>query len=123
VTSPRGHLLAAERGKPGERYILGHCNMTLRQVLEALSQLTHLPAPTLRLPHWIPLAIAALEAPWARLVRRAPRIPIDGVRMSRHTMYVDAARAVSELGLPQTPVEEALARAVGWFRARGYARP
>jgi dihydroflavonol-4-reductase len=117
-----GHLLAAERGRPGERYILGHRNMTLRQMLQALSAVACLPAPSVRLPHWIPLAMAALEAPWARLAGREPRIPIDGVRMSRHTMYADAGKAVRELDLPQSSVEEALARAVTWFRAEGYVQ-
>jgi dihydroflavonol-4-reductase len=116
-----GHLLAAERGQPGERYILGHRNMSLREVLGALGEVARLPAPRLRLPHLVPLALAALEAPWARLTGRAPRIPLDGVRMSRRTMFVDAGKAVRELGLPQSPVEEALARAVGWFRSHGYA--
>jgi dihydroflavonol-4-reductase len=116
-----GHLLAAERGRPGERYILGHRNMTLREVLQALARVARLPAPWLRLPHIVPLALAALEAPFARLAGRAPRIPLDGVRMSRRTMYVDAGKAVRELGMPQSGVEEALERAVGWFRAHGYA--
>jgi dihydroflavonol-4-reductase len=117
-----GHLLAAERGQPGERYILGHRNMSLRQVLHALGEIARLPPPRFRLPHWIPLALAAVEAPFARCLGRVPRIPIDGVRMSRHTMYVDPGRAVRELGLPQTAVEEALGRAVAWFRAEGYVR-
>jgi dihydroflavonol-4-reductase len=116
-----GHLLAAERGRPGERYILGHRNMTLREVLQALGRVARLPAPWLRLPHFVPLALAALEAPWARRAGRPPRIPLDGVRMSRRTMYVDAGKAVRELGLPQSGVEEALGRAVTWFRAQGYA--
>jgi dihydroflavonol-4-reductase len=117
-----GHLAAAERGRPGERYILGHRNMTLRELLVALGRVARLPAPRLRLPHFVPLALAALEAPWARLRGRPPRIPLDGVRMSRRTMYVDSAKAVGELGLPQSGVEEALGRAVAWFRAQGYAR-
>ena len=116
-----GHLLAAERGRPGERYILGHRNMTLREVLQALGRVARLPAPWLRLPHFVPLALAVLEAPFARRAGRAPRIPLDGVRMSRRTMYVDAGKAVRELGLPQSGVEEALGRAVAWFRAEGYA--
>jgi dihydroflavonol-4-reductase len=116
-----GHLRAAERGRPGERYILGHRNMTLHEVLQALGRVARLPAPWLRLPHFVPLALAALEAPFARRAGRPPRIPLDGVRMSRRTMYADAGKAVSELGLPQSGVEEALGRAVTWFRAQGYA--
>ena len=117
-----GHILAAERGRLGEKYILGHRNMTLKQILDTLASLTGLPAPTLRLPHWIPLTVAAVDTLAARVSGRPPRVPLEGVRMSRHRMFFDASRAVRELGFPQTPVEDALARAVAWFRENGYVR-
>jgi len=117
-----GHVFAAERGRTGEKYILGHRNMTLKEILDALSRLTGLPSPGLRLPHWIPLAAAAADTFAARLTGRVPRVPLEGVRMSRHKMFFDAGKAVRELGLPQTPVEEALGRAVAWFREKGYVR-
>ena len=118
----QGHLLAAERGKIGEKYILGNRNMTLKEILDSLARLTGLPSPSVRLPHWIPLAAAAADTFAARLTGRVPRIPLEGARMSRHRMFFDSSRAVRELGLPQTPVEEALERAVEWFRAHGYVR-
>jgi len=117
-----GHLLAAAKGTPGERYILGNRNMTLKEILETLSAITGLPAPRLRLPLWIPLAAAAADTTVSRLVGREPRVPIEAARMSRHRMYFDSARAVRELGLPQSPVEGALARAAAWFRENGYVR-
>ena len=117
-----GHVFAAERGRTGEKYILGHRNMTLKEILDALSRLTGLPSPGLRLPHWIPLAAAAADTFAARLTGQVPRVPLEGVRMSRHKMFFDAGKAVRELGLPQTPVEEALGRAVAWFREKGYVR-
>jgi len=117
-----GHVFAAERGRTGEKYILGHRNMTLKEILDALSRLTGLPSPGLRLPHWIPLAAAAADTFAARLTGRVPRVPLEGVRMSRLKMFFDAGKAVRELGLPQTPVEEALGRAVAWFREKGYVR-
>jgi dihydroflavonol-4-reductase len=115
-----GHLAAAEKGKPGERYILGHRNMSLKEILDTLSRLTGLPAPGVRLPHWIPLSAAAVATGWARVSGKPPRFSLESVRMSTHRMYFDPSRAVRELGLPQTPVEEALARAVEWFRKSGY---
>jgi dihydroflavonol-4-reductase len=117
-----GHLLAAEKGKVGERYILGHRNMTLKEILDALSTLTGIPSPTVKLPHWIPFAAAAIDTAFARVSWRAPHVSIDSVRMSTHRMFFDASKAVRELGLPQTPVEEALGRAVSWFRESGYVR-
>jgi dihydroflavonol-4-reductase len=117
-----GHLLAADKGRVGERYILGHRNMTLKEILDTLARLTGLPAPRLRIPHWIPLAVAAVDTSLARLVGRTPEIPIESVRLSRHRMFFDAGKAVRELGLPQTPIEEALERAVRWFRENGYVR-
>jgi dihydroflavonol-4-reductase len=94
--------------------------MTLKEILDMLSRLTGLPSPRMRLPHWIPLAAAAADTLTARWMGRAPRVPLEGVRMSRYKMFFDAGKAVRELGLPQTPVEEALARAVAWFREHGY---
>jgi dihydroflavonol-4-reductase len=116
----QGHLLAADKGRIGERYILGHRNLTLQQMLQMLSEITRRPAPRVKLPHWIPLTAAAVDSAVSRISGRAPRVPLESVRMSRHKMYFDARKAVRELGLPQSPVEGALARAVEWFRARGY---
>ena len=118
----RGHLAAAARGKIGECYILGHRNMTLKEILDTLARLTGLPSPTVELPHWIPLTVAAVGTGVAGLTGRAPRVSLDSVRMSTHKMFFDAGKAVRELGLPQTPVEEPLARAVEWFRTNGYVR-
>jgi dihydroflavonol-4-reductase len=116
----RGHLLAAERGQPGRRYILGGRNMTMREILEALAQATGRPAPRVRLPHALALAAAYADTAWSRLRGREPRIPLDGVRMSRHRMFVDASRAGRELGFTAGPPEEALARAVRWYEDNGY---
>jgi dihydroflavonol-4-reductase len=115
-----GHLLAAERGRPGERYILGNRNMTLKEILDSLASITGLPAPRVRLPHWVPLAAASVELAWSRVSRREPSIPLEGVRLARHKMYFDSNKAVRELGLPQSDVVHALARAVSWYRANGY---
>ena len=117
-----GHLLAAEKGRPGEKYILGNRNMTLKEILETLSRLTGLPAPKIRLPHVIPLAVAAVDTFLSGQLGKPPRVSLEGVRMSMHRMYFDASKAVRELGLPQSSVEDALARAVVWFRANGYVR-
>lgn len=116
-----GHLLAAEHGRVGERYILGCRNLSLREILGLLATMTGLPAPRVRVPHWIPAAFATASTAWARARGTEPRVSIESVRMSRYRMYFDAEKAVRELGLPQTPVENALDRAVAWFRAKGYA--
>ncbi len=115
-----GHLLAAERGEVGEKYILGNRNMTLKEILETLSRLTGLPAPAVRLPHAVPLAVAAVATFISNLTGRPPRVSLESVRMSRHRMFFDAGKAVGQLGLPQTPVEQALGRAVAWFQEEGY---
>ena len=78
------------------------------------------PSPKVRLPHWIPLAAATADTFAARLTGRVPRVPLEAVRMSRHRMFFDSSKAIRELGLPQTPIEEALSRAVAWFRENGY---
>jgi dihydroflavonol-4-reductase len=117
-----GHLLAAEKGTPGEKYILGNRNMALKEILDVLARLTGLPAPKVRLPHVVPLAIAAVDTFLSRALGKTPRVSVEGVRMSMHRMFFDASKAVRELGLPQSPVEDALGRAVAWFRGHGYVR-
>jgi dihydroflavonol-4-reductase len=117
----QGHLLAAEKGEPGQKYILGHRNLSLQEIFGMLSQLTGIPAPRTRLPSWIPMAVAAVDTAYARVSGGEPRVPLEAARMSRHRMFFDAGKAVAGLGLPQSPVEEALARAVDWFRRNGYA--
>lgn len=116
-----GHLLAAERGRDGENYILGHRNLTLRQILELVGRISGQPAPRFEIPVWIPLALAHLETRLARRTGRSPRIPLDGVRMSRRKMFFDARKATAELGWSPGRVEPALERAVRWFVARGLA--
>jgi dihydroflavonol-4-reductase len=117
-----GHLLAAERGRPGEKYILGHRNLRLKEIFDLLAHLTGLPAPRVRLPHAVPLVFAALATAAARLTGRPPRVSLESVKMSRKLMFFRADKAVRELGLPQSPVDQALTRAVEWFREHGYVR-
>lgn len=117
-----GHLLAAGRGCTGEKYILGNRDMTLREILGVLAEITGLPAPAVRIPYGIALAAGYIDTGLARLTGKEPRIPLEGVRMSRKKMFFDASKAVRELGLPQTPVEEAFERAVRWFYDHGYVR-
>ncbi len=116
----RGHLLAAERGRVGERYILGNCNLTLRELLQLLAGLTGRRAPRLRLPHWLPIAVAAIDTGRARCFGGDPRVPLESARMARRKMFFDGGKAVRELGMPQNPVREALRRAVRWFERNGY---
>jgi dihydroflavonol-4-reductase len=117
----RGHVLAAERGRCGERYILGHENLPLVDILRRLAAITGRPGPRLRVPYALAwLAAAGMEGV-ARVTGRPPRVALTAVRMARKRMYFSPAKAVRELGLPQTPVDEALQDAVDWFVARGYA--
>jgi dihydroflavonol-4-reductase len=115
-----GHILAYERGKRGERYILGHENLTLRALLERLAPLAGRPVPRIRLPSVVPLAYAALGEHVLGRLGVTPDVSVESVRMARQKMYYSAEKAVRELGLPQPPVSEALADAVTWFRERGY---
>jgi dihydroflavonol-4-reductase len=117
----RGHALAAERGRRGERYILGHENLSLIDILRRLAAITGLPAPRLRIPYGVAWFAAAGMEGVARLTRRPPRVALTAVRMARKRMYFSPAKAVRELGLPQTSADEALRDAVEWFVALGYA--
>jgi dihydroflavonol-4-reductase len=113
----QGHLLAFDRGARGERYILGHGNRTMREFLEELALVSGRRAPRVRLPHALALGIALADAFVSeRLLHRAPRVPLEGVRTAREVMFADCRRAVRELGLRQTPVREALEKAVRWFQ-------
>lgn len=115
-----GHLLAAERGRLGERYILGGENLTLKQALQILSQISGRPAPRMCVPHVLALAAGYADAALSRLVGRAPHIPLEGVRMARHSMFVNAEKARAELGFSAGPIAAAFERAVRWYEAAGY---
>jgi len=115
----RGHLLAAERGRIGERYILGGKNMPMKEFLGLLEGITGIPAPRLRLPYTPLLALSYANAAWCRVTKTTPRMTPDTIRMSRHYMYYDPRRAIEELGMPQTSPEAALKKAVDWFTSRG----
>lgn len=118
-----GHLLAAEKGRAGEKYILGNRNMTLAEILQCLAALTGKPAPRARMPYGFVLGVAQINEFFVgTLLRREPGIPVEGVRMARKKMFFDPSKAVRELGLPQTPVEEALDRAIRWFTDHGYIK-
>lgn len=117
-----GHLLALEKGKSGDRYILGNQNLSLKQLLEKLSEITGLPAPKWTVPGWLPLTVAWIEEKILAPLGKSPSVPIDGVRMAQQTMYYDAAKAVKELGLPQSPVDISLKDAVNWFISQGYVK-
>ena len=118
----RGHLLAAERGKLGDKYILGHANLSLAEIGALMAEIAGSRAPRLRIPYAVAwLAAAAMEVA-ARATGTAPRVPLTAVRMAKKRMYFSPAKAVSELGLPQTPAREALRDAVAWFVEHGYVR-
>jgi dihydroflavonol-4-reductase len=117
----QGHLLAAEKGRIGEKYILGHQNLSLSQILGLLAEISGRPAPRLKLPYLPILCLSHVNEFWATYIsRRPPRMPLAAVKMAGKFMYFDSAKAVKELGLPQTPVRQALAEAVAWFRQCGY---
>jgi dihydroflavonol-4-reductase len=115
-----GHLQACERGRPGERYILGCENLTLRQIFERLEGIGAGKAPRVRIPYPMALAAGVVSTAWAGVTGREPRAPLEGVRMSRRKMWVRHDKAARELGYAPGPVEGALGRAVAWFRANGY---
>jgi len=118
----RGHVAALERGKSGERYILGGQNLTLKQILDQLARITGLPSPKVKLPYIFAFAAGVVdETITGRILNREPRATIDTVRMGRKKMFASSDKAERELGWKIVPVEGALRRAVEWFRANGYA--
>jgi dihydroflavonol-4-reductase len=118
-----GHILVAEKGKVGERYLLGSENLTLKALLDLLSKITGLPAPSMKIPHRVALSVAYAESAFSRLIGREPQIPVEGVRIAQHMMFVDTTRAPRELGFLQGSVAAALQRAVRWYEANGYIKP
>ena len=117
----RGHILAEQKGVPGERYILGNQNMPLLDILLTLEKITGLKAPRIKMPFWV-----ALSAGWAcemvsnHLTGKPPAVPLAGVKMAKYFMYFDSSKAVQKLGLAQNPVENALRQSVDWFKDNNY---
>lgn len=117
----RGHLAALERGTPGHRYILGGENLTLKQILDKLGDITGLPSPKIKLPYIFAFATGVIdETITGRMLNKEPRATIDAVRMGKKMMFATSAKAERELGWKIVPVNDALRRAVEWFRANGY---
>jgi dihydroflavonol-4-reductase len=120
----RMHVVALDRGTPGERYILGGENLTLKQILDRLSAITGLPSPTTKVPHAVAMAFAFFDENFTGKLRgREPRATVEAVRMGRKRMFASSARAEQQLGFKVLPVYNALRAAVEWFLAHGYAPP
>jgi dihydroflavonol-4-reductase len=119
-----GHILAAERGRVGERYILGNGegNWTMQKALSVLEEITGIPSPRFRVPYSVAWAAAQVDETISRFTSKPPKAPLAGVRMARYKMFFDPAKAIRELGLPQTPPRQALEDAAEWFRTNGYVR-
>ena len=121
---PSDIFSAAEKGRVGERYILGNAegNWTMKQMFGVLQEITGMPAPKWRIPVRRALLAAYVDEFKSKFTRRAPRAPLAGVKMAAHKMFYSPAKAIRELGLPQTPPKQALADAVEWFRGHGYVK-
>lgn len=117
-----GHILACERGRIGNRYILGNKNMSLLEIFEALSKIAGIKAPCHKIPYAFALAFGYLNTLFSYISGLSPQIPLEGVRMAKRFMYFDSSKAVNELGLPQSPVDTALTKAVNWFKEHGYIK-
>lgn len=119
-----GHILAAEKGRIGERYILGNAqgNWTMKEAFAVLEEITNIPGPKFRVPFFVALLAAHVDETISKFSGKPPKAPLAGVRMARYKMFFNPAKAIRELGLPQTPPEKALAGAVEWFRGNNYVR-
>jgi dihydroflavonol-4-reductase len=119
-----GHILAAEKGRVGERYILGNAdgNWTMKQAFAVLEDLTGIPAPEMQIPYAVALLAAHAGETLSRFTGRPPCAPLAGVRMARYKMFFNPAKAIRELALPQTPPKQALSDAVDWFKTNGYVK-
>lgn len=117
-----GHLLAAEKGRVGERYILGNRNLSLAEILTRLSQMTGLKAPKIKIPHGLALNVARVSEAVSRLTKRPPLVEKEAVLLAKKRMFFNPQKAVTELGLPQADVNIALSKAVDWYLANGYVK-
>jgi len=118
----RMHLVALDRGTPGERYILGGENLTLKQILDRMSAITGLPSPRMKVPHSVAMAFAFFDENFTgRVLGKEPRATVEAVRMGRKMMFASSARAERELGFQVLPIYNAMRAAIEWFIARGYA--
>ncbi|MBI5240851.1 MAG: NAD-dependent epimerase/dehydratase family protein [Elusimicrobia bacterium] len=117
-----GHWLAAQKGRVGERYILGGENLTFKGILDILSEVSGRPAPRFKTPYAVAYGFAAVDTAVSRLTGSEPRAPLDAVRMAKHYMWYDSGKAARELGYAPAPARQALADAVAWFKANGYVR-
>jgi dihydroflavonol-4-reductase len=117
-----GHLLAMEQGKPGERFILGGDNLTLKEILIRIGDVTGKPAPRIQVPHEVVMPIAAMAEMWGRISNREPFVTLDGVRLARKKMFFTSERAKRRLGYRPRPASEAIVDAIDWFDRHGYLR-
>jgi dihydroflavonol-4-reductase len=119
-----GHILAAEKGCVGERYILGNAqgNWTMKEAFAVLEKVTGVRAPKWQIPYWVALGAAYADEAISLVTRQPPKAPLAGVRMAKYKMFFNPAKAIRELGLPQTPPKRALADAAEWFRQNGYVK-
>ena len=119
-----GHVLAAEKGTLGERYILGHRqgNWTMEETFKILEEITGIPRPKMKIPFWFAGGVAHVNEMVSAVTRRPPRAPLAGVRMAKNKMWFNPQKAITFLGLPQTPPKQAFADAILWFKSNGYVR-
>jgi dihydroflavonol-4-reductase len=115
-----GHWLACEKGRTGQRYILGSENLTLQQIFHKLAAISGRPAPAIRIPYAMAYAVGTVSTAWANVTGVEPRAPLDAVKMSRKKMWVSHGKAARDLGFQPGPADDALRQAVDWFRANGY---
>jgi len=117
-----GHLLALQYGKPGEHFILGGDNLSLKAILTQIAEVTGRPAPRIQVPHNVVMPIAALAEMWGRISNREPFVTLDGVRLARKKMFFTSARAIRRLGYRPRPASDAIIDAIDWFDRHGYLR-
>jgi dihydroflavonol-4-reductase len=117
-----GHWLASQKGRIGERYILGRLNMTLKEFLEQVGTASGRPAPRFQIPYEVAWLAGAVSTGLAYITHKEPQIPLDGVRMAHEKMFYDSSKAVRDLGMPQSPIYQAIEKAVHWFHTNGYVR-
>jgi dihydroflavonol-4-reductase len=117
-----GHILAADKGRVGHRYILGHAegNWTMKQTMDVLAEVSGVPGPKHQIPRAVALASAYANEVFSFVTGIPPKAPLAGVRMSGYKMWFNPNLAIHELNLPQTPPKQAFADAVEWYRANGY---